>query len=176
LSEDLLEKLESLIQNSARNRTSFLLAVTISSRSISRGADDWFRSEVDLLEKEMNILKEVMPEEVAGWKNTLTAISHRFKRAISFLNDIISKAERGEIDSISQVHVPKPQTLVPEPFIPLPEFPQKQDDKSLDLVSAILEVFDSASNLEKLIGEVERESMRTVNTARLVIKALKKGK
>jgi len=41
-----------------------------------------------------------------------------------------------------------------------------------DLVSAILEVFDAASDLEKLIKEVEKESKRTVSTARLVIRVV----
>ena len=174
MSEDLIGKLEDLINNSKSSRKDFLLAITISSRSISNGADEWFRSEAGLLEKEMNILKEVMPTEVSDWKNRLAAISHRFRRAISFLNDIISKAEKGEIGSISQVPVPKPKTSSRESFS-LPEFPEREDEKKLDLVSAMLEVFDSASDLEKLIDEVERESVRTVNIVRLVETRRRKG-
>lgn len=167
MSVGILEELERLIQKSAKKRTSFLLAVTKSSRSISKGADEWFDSEVELVESQMNILKEVMPKEVSNWKHELGLISSRFKRAISFLNDLISKAERGEISSISQIPVPEPKPT-------FPSLQKEEEDKKLNLVSSILEVFDSASDLEKLINEVERESMRTVSTAKLVMKALGK--
>jgi hypothetical protein len=42
-----------------------------------------------------------------------------------------------------------------------------------DLVS-ILEVFDSASDLERLVNNVEKESKRTINTAKLVVKVLER--
>jgi len=169
LSDNILDKLEKLIEESAKKRISFLMAVTKSSRSISVGANKWFKSEVDLLKKEMEILESVMPEDVHVWRKQLSTISIRFQRAISYLNEVIDKAEKGELSSIREVHPPKERTLLP-PFPPI--FEEKEEEKKLDLVSSILEVFDSASDLEKLINEVEKESKRTVRTARLTIKAL----
>jgi len=54
------------------------------------------------------------------------------------------------------------------------DFDKQEEERKLDLVSAILEVFDSASDLEKLINEVEKESKRTVRTARFTINVLQK--
>jgi hypothetical protein len=84
---------------------------------------------------------------------------------------VIDKAEKGKLTSIGDVHPEKKAVLPPPPFEMLEE---KEEEKTLNLVSAILEVFDSASDLEKLIKEVERESNRTINTAKLVIKVLQK--
>ena len=98
-------------------------------------------------------------------------ISTRFKRAISFLNEVINKAEQGKLASIGEVHPPK---KAPFTLQPIEIFEEKEEEKKLDLVSSILEVFDSASDLEKLINEVEKESKRTISTARLVIKVLEK--
>jgi len=171
LSNNVLDRLERLLKESTEKRMSFLMAITKSSRAISDGASSWFRSEVDLLKKEMEILESVMPEDVQEWRKRLDTISTRFQRAILFLNDVIVKAEKGELTSIGEVHPPKESTL---PSLPTPIFEEKEEEKKLDLVSAILEVFDSASDLEKLIGEVEKESKRTIRTARLTIKVLQK--
>jgi len=171
MSENILDKLEKLTQESAKKRTSFLLAITKSSRSISSGARGWFESETDLLKKEMEILKTIMPGDVQSWESGLGAISARFKRALSYLDDIIDRAEKGKLTSIGEVRPKKKTTLFPE----IPQvIEEKEEEKTLNLVSAILEVFDSASDLEKLVNEVERESKRTINTAKLVIKALQK--
>lgn len=175
MSNNILDDLEKLIEESTKKRVSFLIAITKSSRSISAGANDWFKSEVDLLRKEMEILESVMPEDVQEWRTRLNIISTRFQKAISFLNGIITKAEKGELTSIREVQPPPPPPP-PRSTIPTltPIFEEKEEEKKLDLVSAILEVFDSASDLEKLINEVDKESKRTIRTARLTIKVLQK--
>jgi hypothetical protein len=83
MSENILEKLEKLTQESAKKRTSFLLAITKSSRSISSGARGWFESETDLLKKEMEILETIMPGDVQSWENRLGAISCSIRHQIS---------------------------------------------------------------------------------------------
>jgi len=165
LSENILDKLEKLTEESARKRESFLLAITKSSRSISSGATSWFRSEVTLLKKEMQILESVMPKDVQNWEKRLGIISTRFTKAISYLNAVIDRAERGEIASIGEVR---------PPLAAIEIFEEKEEEKKLNLVSCILEVFDSASDLEKLINEVEKESKRTISTAKLVIQVIQK--
>lgn len=170
MSNNILDKLEELTKESARKRESFLLAITKSSRSISNGANSWFKSEVELLKKEMEILESIMPEDVQDWKKRLDRISTRFKKALSFLNTVIERAEKGEVNSIGEVHPPRSS---PPELIEISE-EKEEEEKKLDLVSSILEVFDSASDLEKLINEVEKESKRTINTARLVIKVVQK--
>lgn len=168
---DILGELEKYVQESANKRQSFFLAITKSSKAISDGANKWYCSEVELLQKEMNILKNVMPEEVGDWNLQLERISHRFQRALSYLNRIVEQAEKGKISSIGEVHPPKPEIETLQPF----EFlKKKEEEKELNLVSSILEVFDSATDLEKLIKDVEKESKRTIYTAMLVIKAIQK--
>jgi hypothetical protein len=171
LSDSILDRLEKLIEESAKKRMSFLMALTKSSRSISAGADEWFRSEVELLTKEMEILESIMAEDVEQWRKRVNVISARFKKAISYLNDIIDRAERGGITSVREIQPPKKETLLPS-LAPVVE--EVEEEKELNLVSAILEVFDSASDLEKLINEVEKEGRRTVRTAKLVVRALQK--
>jgi hypothetical protein len=168
LGNDILGELESLIKDSASKRQSFLLAVTKSSRGISDGANKWYCSEVELLQQETNILNNIMPEEVSDWNVRLKMISRRFQRALSFLNKIIDQAEKGQVSSIGQVNPPKPDI---EEFPQMPIFKQKEEERELNLVSAILEVFDSATELEKLIKEVEKESKRTIHTAMILTKA-----
>ena len=180
MSNNLLDRLERLIEESAKKRTSFLLALTKSSRAISDGAKNWFESEVNLLKKEMKILESVMPEDVHSWQERLGTISKRFQKAISYLNEVISKAEKGQLTSIGEVHPSKKGTfpLAPTPILEAREGEiiqaEEEEEKKLDLVSSILEVFDSASNLEKLINEVEKESKRVIRTARLAIKVIQK--
>ncbi|MFQ5759178.1 MAG: hypothetical protein ACE5IF_05830, partial [Candidatus Bathyarchaeia archaeon] len=53
---------------------------------------------------------------------------------------------------------------------------EKEEEKKLDLVSAILEVFDAASGLEKLVKEIEKEGKRTISTAKLVVRIIGKRK
>ena len=171
MSNNILDTLEALIEESKKKRMSFLIAITKSSKSISDGADKWFESEKDLLKKEMDILTSVMPEDVVQWTPRLDTISKRFKRAISFLNQIIDKAEKGKLASIGEAHPPK---KVQSPLQASLVFEEKEEEKELDLVSAILEVFDSASDLEKLIDEVEKESKRTIRIVRLAAKMLQK--
>jgi hypothetical protein len=171
LSNDILRELESILKDSANKRQSFLLAVTKSSRAISDGALRWYSSEAELLKKEMDILKSVMPDDVSDWNAKLQTIHKRFQRAITFLNQIIDQAEKGKLTSIGEVNPPKPDI---EELPSISIFKQKDEEKELNLVSAILEVFDSATELEKLIKDVEKESKRTIHTAELVIKAIRK--
>jgi hypothetical protein len=174
LNNDILGELEKLVQESASKRQSFLLAVTKSSRAISDGSNKWFCSEVELLRKEMEILKNVMPEDVLDWNRQLDRISSRFQRALSYLNKIVEQAEKGKITSIGEVHPPKPE--IPK-LQPIKIFKEKEEEeKELNLVSAILEVFDSATDLEKLIKDVEKESKRTITTYRLIISVIQKSK
>jgi hypothetical protein len=175
---NLLDELDTLVQESARKRQSFLVAITKSSKAISEGASKWFYSEVELLEKEMEILKNVMPEDVLEWNQQIQNISIRFNKALSYLNRIVAQADKGEIPSISAVHPPKPEIEEIEPLHipPLKILKQKEEEKELNLVSAILEVFDSATDLEKLIKEIEKESKRTVSTARLILNVMRTSK
>lgn len=173
MNNDILGELEKLVQESASKRQSFLLAVTKSSRAISDGSNKWFCSEVELLRKEMEILKNVMPEDVLDWNRQLERISSRFQRALSYLNKIVEQAEKGKITSIGEVHPPKPE--IPK-LQPIKIFKEEEEEKELNLVSAILEVFDSATELEKLIKDVEKESKRTITTAKLIINVMQRSK
>jgi phenylpropionate dioxygenase-like ring-hydroxylating dioxygenase large terminal subunit len=167
LNNDILGELEKLVQESASKRQSFLIAITKSSWAISDGASKWYCSEVELLQKEMNILKNVMPEEVSDWNLQLERISHRFQRALSYLNKIVEQAEKGKITSLGEVNPPKPEI---ETLQPIELFKKKEEEKELNLVSAILEVFDSATDLEKLIKDVEKESKRTIYIIKVIQK------
>ncbi len=174
-----IDKLAQLVKDSSGQRQSFLLAITKSSKSISEGANKWFLSETDRLKKEMDILEQILPAEVVEWNNRLQEISNRFNRALSFLNRIIQQAEQGKLESFNDVKIPQPPKS--KRFsLKIPDFaetPQdKEEEKELNLVSAMLEVFDSASNLEKLTKEIERESERTINTAKLVLQAIQETK
>jgi len=178
MKNNILDKLEKLIQDSARKRTSFLIAITKSSRSISEGANKWFESETRLLKQEMEILDRVMHEEVEEWENQLNIISLKFKKAISYLNKVIERAEQGKLTTLGEVYPSKKTTFPPTPE-PVEEIKsgiseeyEYEEERKLTLVSAILEVLDAASTLEKLIDEVERESKRTIRTAKLVKMAL----
>ena len=168
MSSNILGELEKFLQESANKRQSFLISITKSSKAISEGANKWYCSEVDLLQKEMDILKRVMPSDASEWNIQLVRIEKRFHTALSFLNKIIERAEKGNI-SLSEVNPPKPEL---ETYQPIDLF-KKNEEKELNLVSAMLEVFDSASDLEKLIKDVEKESSRTIYTAKLVMQAIK---
>jgi hypothetical protein len=177
-SKNILEELDTLVRESAHKRQSFLVAVTRSSKSISEGASAWFYSEIELLKREMAILKNVMPEDVSEWSQRIQTISNRFDKALSYLNKIIAQAEKGEIKSIGEVHPPKPEIEEIKPFslTPIELSKEKEEEKELSLVSAILEVFDSATDLEKLIKEIEKESKRTVSTFRLILNVMRSSK
>jgi len=176
--KNILDKLDAYVQESAQKRESFLVAITKSSIAISEGASQWFRSECDVLEKELGILKNVMPEDVLEWNQRIQNISSRFNRALLYLNKIIAQAEKGEIKSIGAVHKPKSETEEIETFSfkPMKILKKKEEEKELNLLSAILEVFDSATDLEKLIKEIEKESKRTLSTARLILKVIQARK
>lgn len=148
------------------------MAITKSSKAISKGANAWFESEVGRLNKEMKLLDSITPDEVQMWRNRLNSISGRFRTAISYLNEIIAKAEKGKLVSISEIHPPEKKTLG---LPPLRTAEEREEEKPLDLVSAILEVFDSASDLEELINEVEKEIKRTIWLAKMAIEAVQKG-
>ena len=171
---NVLDDLSNLVRESTDKRQSFLLAITKSSKAISDGANKWFCAEADLLKKEIELLQKILPAEVGDWNARLEVISNRFRRALSFLEKIIAKAQDGKIVSFNEVNPPlKPKKV----SFNLTEFSEvKEEEKELNLVSAMLEVFDSASDLEKLIKEIERESERTINTARLVMQVIQTTK
>jgi hypothetical protein len=176
---NILEELNTLIEESAHKRQSFLVAITKSSRAISEGANQWFSSECKILEKELAILKNVMPEDALEWNQQIRNISNRFSKALTYLNGIVAQAEKGEIKSIGTVPMPKPSIDANEPlggFVPPRILEKKEEEKELNLVSAILEVFDSATALENLIKEIEKESKRTLSTARLILKVIQASK
>jgi hypothetical protein len=172
LNSNTLKELENLIQKSSKKRMTFLIAITKSSRAISDGAKQWFESEKALLVEEMNILKNIVPEEVQDWQKQLDTISKRFETAISYLDAVIDKAEKGKVTAMREVYTPKEKETFELP--PLPLTGEKEEEKKLDLVSAILEVFDSASSLEKLINEVEKQCKRITRTVSFIIKAVEK--
>lgn len=175
---NVLNELETLVQESTHKRQSFLVAITKSSKAISEGASNWFCSEIEILKRELAILENVMPEDVFEWNQRIQNISHRFNKALSYLNKIVAQAEKGEINSIGAVHKPKSEIEEMEPFqfTPLKILEKKEEERELNLVSAILEVFDSATDLEKLVKEIEKESKRTLSTARLILNVIRTTK
>ncbi len=178
MSNNILEELDSLVKESAHKRQSFLVTVTVSSKAISDGANKWFSSECEILKKELEILQKVMPEDVLEWNQRIQSISQRFNKALAYLNKIVAQAEKGEIKSIGEVNPPKSEIEEIEPFQfkPIKILEKREEEKELNLVSAILEVFDSATDLEKLIKEIEKESKRTLSTARLILNVLRTSK
>jgi hypothetical protein len=174
VNNNILDELGTLIQESAHKRQSFLVVVTRSSKAISEGANSWFCSECEILKKELAILENVMPEDVLEWNQRIQQISGRFNHALIYLNKIVAQAEKGEIKSIGEVSQSKSEIEEIEPlhFKPLKILQTREEEKELNLVSAILEVFDSATDLEKLIKEIEKESKRTLSTARLILNVM----
>ncbi|MCP8304296.1 MAG: hypothetical protein H3Z50_02320 [archaeon] len=63
-----LDELEKLLEERSKERASLFKAFTAAIPSIRQSTIGWFKFEVDVLWKEMNLLEGVMPEEVLNGK------------------------------------------------------------------------------------------------------------
>lgn len=161
-----LDELESLLQDRKQKRMTFLASFLDSFSPISEGSRKWFNYEAEAVEKEIELLNSIMPEETSAWKSELEEIRQKFERALQGIKGVAKKAEKGEVKSVGDIYKRPSRGEVIE-LIP-PKRRSKREQAPLDIAESLLEIWDAASELEKLVNKVEHEAIRTLRLRRLV--------
>lgn len=107
-----------------------------------------------------------MPEETPVWRNWLTEIKEKFERALRGIQEVARKTEKGEVKSVGDIYKRPSSEKVIE--LPIPKRRAKEKQAPLDIAESILEIWDAASELERLVEKVEHEAIRTLRLRRLV--------
>lgn len=160
-----LDELESLLKERQLKRPSYLKVLLDSVPYVREKASEWFNYEVNIAQKEIELLEHIMPEIVTEWKTQLQRIRVKFNDASQSLDKIAEKVKKGKVASIGEIYERKPE----EPIIPPSLLREKEEEESLNLASSFLDILDSAKNLEDLIKILEREAKRTLTLRRLVL-------
>ncbi|MCP8307434.1 MAG: hypothetical protein H3Z52_02085 [archaeon] len=159
MSKNPLDELESLLKERPKERTSLVKAFIASIPLIRTKADEWFNYEVGVLEKEMGLLENVIPERIPEWTKRLEDIKSKFSKSINSMDKTVKEVEEGKIISLSEIYRGRKPSF---PTLPT------EEEKVEDLTANLLDIFDSAQELEKLINEVETEARRTLLLRRLL--------
>jgi len=163
--ENPLDELESMLMERRRKRPSYLKVLLDSVPYIRSKASEWFSYEVDVAQREIELLEHIMPDTTIEWEMDLRRIKAKFKKASQSLDKIAEKVKKGKIASIGEIYERQPKKRI----IPLPPpTKEKQEEEQLDLASSFVGVLDAAKNLEDLIHAIEKEAKRTLTLRRLV--------
>lgn len=159
-----LDELESLLKQRTTKRMSYIAVFLNAIPSVSEKASNWFNFEAEAVEREMELLEHVMPEETERWKAELNSVRIKFAKASNSLENIAKRAEKGEIKSVSEIYKRPAEGFIPT----IEEVEEAEEEGALNVASSLLELWDAASDLEKLINKVELEAKRTLRLRRLV--------
>ncbi len=161
-----LDQLESMLTERQRKRPFYLKVLLDSVPYIKSKASEWFTYEVDVAQREMELLEHIMPETTVEWEVDLRRIKAKFKKASQSLDKIAEKVKQGKVTSIGEIYErePKEHDIIPIP----PSSNEKQEGEELDLASSFLGIMDAAEKLEELIHTIEREANRTLILRKLV--------
>ena len=163
--ENPLDQLESLLMERRRKRPFYLKVLLDCVPHVKSKASEWFRYEVNVAQKEIELLEHIMPETTIEWEIELRKIKAKFKNASQSLDKIAEEVHKGKVASIGEIYEREPK----ERIISLPSLSKKkQEEEQLNLASSFLDILDAAKNLENLIQIVEREANRTLTLRRLV--------
>ena len=159
-----LDELESLLKERTTKRISYLAVFLSAIPSVSEKASNWFSYEAEAVEREIELLEHIVPEETERWKAELNGVRIKFANASKSLENIAKRAEEGEIRSVSEIYERPARGRIPT----IVEVEGAEEEGALNVASSLLELWDAASDLEKLINKVEREANRTLRLRRLV--------
>jgi hypothetical protein len=161
-----LDKLELLRQERKTKRKTLLATLLDSLDPVLETTRKWFNYETQAIDEEIDLLGTIMPEEMPTWKTELDRTKTKFKSALQYIREVAKKAKRGELESVEKVYKrPSRDQLIEIP--PLPRA-RKKEKGPLDIAESLLELWDAASELEKLANKVENEAVRTLRLRRLV--------
>lgn len=167
LEKNPLDELEALLQERERKRMTFLATFLDSLDPMREGSRRWFTYETKAVEKEIELLNVIMPEETPAWKGELGQIKKKFERALQYVAEVAKRAKRGEVKSVDEIYK-RPSAKKGIIVLPPPLRRSKEKEAPLDITESLLEIWDAASELENLVKKVEREAIRTLRLRRLV--------
>jgi len=159
-----LNDLEILLRERGQKRITFFAALLDSLEPLSDRSLKWFQYETEAVEKEMELLNSIMPEEIPGWVSELRQIKKKFEEAIQSIREVMKMAEKGEVKLVSDIYQ-RPSLIEEIPAIPLKIKKRKAPS---NVGESILELWDAASELEKLVRKIEQEAIRVLRLRRLV--------
>jgi len=163
--ENPLDKLESLLQERKTKRKTLLATLLDSLDPVLEKTRKWFDYETLAINEEIDLLGAIMPEETPTWKAELDEIRRKFERALQYIKEVAKRARRGELGSVKDIYK-RPSG---DQIIEIPPPPTRKKEKGpLDIAESLLELWDAASELERLANKVENEAVRTLRLRRLV--------
>ena len=148
-----LERLDDILREKFEKRQSYISILIESVPHITERAEKWFKYEIDTINDEISLLNEILPDETMIWKSRLNNIKKKYIQSIEEIDAIVKKVSYGEIKSMRDVFTGKPESSFNIVEVEIVE----DKEKSLNIASSILNLLDSASKLENLDKEIDRE-------------------
>jgi len=147
-----IERLQNIIRERQSKREPFISSFGDALENIAKRAREWFNEEADLAEEELEILKELFPDEdFSDDKSNLTEIMREFNETINKFNTTISSIKSGEIKSLKDI-------AEKEVFaIAKPEF-----------IEDLSKLFNLSLKLEELIDSIEERARYIRYTQRIM--------
>ena len=153
-----LDELEELLKRRAEERRPYLIQMLNMAKDFVSQSEEWVKAEVEVLEKEIGLLRHVVEEDqIAKWHARLRDISRRFKDTLEEIRQLVKRVGSGEVSTLSELVRKKEQWAF-----------QPEEEQAMDIVSLIVRAFNLAREFEELVSSVEAEAKRLLRLRRLV--------